>query len=66
MLRETLTVHLDECRPGLGMLDYRVFMSEVQKAPRRDPFMLEHLPQEESAPAAAYVRSVASEIGLFL
>ena len=39
VLRETLTVHLDECRPGLGMLDYRVFMSEVQKAPRRDPVL---------------------------
>lgn len=66
VLRETLTMHLDECRPGLGVLDYRIFMTEVAKLPGDVPFLLEHLPHEEYGPAASYVRTIASEIGLKL
>lgn len=62
ILRETLTVHLDECRPGLGVLDYAVFIRESAKLPDT-PFLLEHLPAEEYGPAAAHVRSVASSVG---
>ena len=33
LLRPNLTVHLDEVRPGLGGLDYAVFLEEMAKLP---------------------------------
>ncbi|MBV9851941.1 MAG: TIM barrel protein [Armatimonadetes bacterium] len=66
-LASRLTVHLDEVRPGLGALDYRVFLEEMDKLPPDTPLMLEHLPSEEEyTQAALHVRSVAAEIGLAL
>jgi len=57
-------VHLDEVRPGLGKLDYRVFLREAARLPDM-PIMLEHLPTaEEFALAAEYLRSVARGEGL--
>ena len=62
-----LTVHLDEVRPGLGGLDYRTFLTELDKLPVGTPLMLEHLPSEEEYTLAArHVRSVAEEIGVAL
>ena len=59
-----LTVHLDEVRPGLGGLDYRTFLRELDRLNPDTPLMLEHLPTpEEYALAAEYVRTVAQEIG---
>ena len=59
LLRQNLTVHLDEVRPGLGGLDYRVFLEEMGKLPPDTPFMLEHLPSEaEYQLAAEFVRLV--------
>lgn len=64
-LASRLTVHLDEVRPGLGGLDYHVFLSELAKLDANTPIMLEHLPDEnEYALAAAYVRKVGAELGL--
>jgi sugar phosphate isomerase/epimerase len=61
LLRENLTVHLDEVRPGLGGLDYGVFLEEMRALPPDTPFMLEHLPSEEEYRlAAAFVRTQAS------
>jgi len=60
LLSENLTTHLDEVRPGLGGLDYAVFLRELSRMPDV-PLMLEHLPnQEEYKKAADYVRSVAA------
>lgn len=59
-----LTTHLDEARPGLGMLDYAVFLKELSKIPDT-PLMLEHLKgAEEYRLAAEHVRGVAKEVGL--
>ena len=67
LLRDNLTVHLDEVRPGLGSLDYGVFLTEMAKLPSDTPFMLEHLPSEdEYVQAAVSVRSVAMTLGVFL
>ena len=67
MLRENLTVHLDEVRPGLGSLDYRVFLTELNKLDPDTTLMLEHLPsQEEYEKAAAHIRAVGAEIGVAL
>jgi sugar phosphate isomerase/epimerase len=64
-LSEKLTVHLDEVRPGLGSLDYRVYLRELDKLGPDAVLMLEHLQaEEEYALAADYVRSVAAKIGV--
>jgi sugar phosphate isomerase/epimerase len=64
LLSTKLTTHLDEVRPGLGGLDYAVFLRELSKFPHV-PLMLEHLPNaEEYRLAATHVRSVAKSIGL--
>jgi sugar phosphate isomerase/epimerase len=64
LLSTKLTTHLDEVRPGLGGLDYVVFLRELSKF-SHVPLMLEHLPDaEEYRLAAEHVRSVAKSIGL--
>ncbi len=66
-LASRLTVHLDEMRPGLGGLDYHVFLEELAKLDQDIPLMLEHLPNEaEYDLAAAHVRKVGAELGLEL
>jgi sugar phosphate isomerase/epimerase len=64
ILRAQLTVHLDECRPGTGGLDYGVYLSELSRLDLNLPVMLEHLPDSEYAPAADHLRNVASELHL--
>ena len=62
-LQERLTVHLDEVRPGLGELDYRTLLTELNRLDPDLPVMLEHLPaQAEYDLAAAAVRGVAAEL----
>ncbi len=59
-----LTVHLQECRPGTGSLDYTVFLQEASRL-SDIPFMLEHLEtQKEYKLAAEYVRAVGKEVGI--
>lgn len=66
LMRQEFMVHLDEVRPGLGILDYAVFLREASRFPDT-PLMLEHLPSaEEYALAADYVRGVAQETGVDL
>jgi len=64
LMRDQLTVHLDEVRPGLGVLDYKVFLQELSRLPRDVPLILEHLPQEEYPAAREYMLEVAAGIGL--
>ena len=67
LLSGKLTTHLDEVRPGLGGLDYRAFLTCVNRLEADTPVMLEHLPSpEEYLAAAAHVRKVAAESGLKL
>ena len=62
VMSQNLTVHLDETRPGLGGLDYAVFLKELDKLSPDIPLMLEHLPtEEEYRLAAEYIRSAARE-----
>lgn len=59
-----LTVHLEERRPGLGALDYQVFLKETARF-KDIPFMMEHLEtQEEYLQAARYIRDVAIKNGI--
>ncbi|MFT5085978.1 MAG: sugar phosphate isomerase/epimerase [Candidatus Latescibacterota bacterium] len=67
LLQGQLTVHLDEVRPGLGALDYRTFLRELDQLDVDTPLMLEHLPNEgEYDAAAAYIRAIADELGCSL
>jgi sugar phosphate isomerase/epimerase len=66
-LADKLTVHLDEVRPGLGGLDYRTLLRELNALDPDLPLMLEHLPNEqEYDQAAAYVREVGREVAVTL
>jgi sugar phosphate isomerase/epimerase len=65
ILREPFMVHLDECRPGTGGLNYAAFLTEVSKVGPDVPVMLEHLPNaEEYTLAAEHMRKVAGEVGV--
>jgi len=59
-----LTVHLDEVRPGLGALDYAVYLRELSQLPGDVPLLLEHLPQEEYPAAREHIVGVAEQMGL--
>jgi sugar phosphate isomerase/epimerase len=63
-MREGFPVNLQECQPGLGKLDYTVYLTEVSKL-KDVPIMLEHLEREEEYDAAAkYIRGVGKETGI--
>lgn len=65
LLATRLTTHLDEVRPGLGYLDYRTLLRELDKLDPDTPLMIEHLHAEDDYRlSAAYIRGVADEIGL--
>jgi sugar phosphate isomerase/epimerase len=67
LLGDRLTTHLDEARPGLGRLDYRRLLRELNRLDPDLPVMLEHLPSaQEYILAASYIRNVASEVGVSL
>lgn len=67
ILQPALTLHLDECPPGEGNLDYPTLLREVARIGPDAPLMLEHLasPEQYDA-AAAHVRRVALEVGVSL
>lgn len=60
VLLPRMTTHLDEVRPGMGGLDYRVFMEELAKLDSDTSIMMEHLSSEEEYDLAAqYIRAHA-------
>ena len=64
-IRDNLTLHLDECRPGTGLLDYGEFLRGVEHLGPDLPVMLEHLPNEgEYDLAAFHLREVAAREGV--
>ena len=61
---EVYTPQLVECRPGLGQMDYSVYLTELSKL-KDIPLMMEHLPTtEEYQKAASYIRSVGAKEGI--
>jgi len=67
LISTRLTTHLDEVRPGLGYLDYRTLLREIEKVGPDTPLMIEHLQTHEAYQLSAdYIRSVASEVGVTL
>jgi sugar phosphate isomerase/epimerase len=66
LLHEKLTVHLDEMRPGMGKLDYGVYLRLLSRLPADTPLILEHLSQAEYPAARDYVLGVAAANGVKL
>ena len=65
LLHDTMTVHIEEVRAGLGTMDYSVFLKEIQRADPDMPLLIEHLKtNEEYRQAADYIRSVAKKAGV--
>ncbi len=57
-----LLTHIDECPPGEGFLDLRVFIEEAEALNPDLPLMLEHIPSDELyRKAADHLRAVAAE-----
>jgi sugar phosphate isomerase/epimerase len=64
-MTEDLTVHLEECRPGTGALDYETLLTQLDGVGRDVPMLLEHLPDADAYRAAAdHVRDVAADVGV--
>ena len=60
-----LTVHLDECRPGLGQLDYVTYLKCMETIEDDVCLMLEHMSEAEDFKLGAeYVKSVAASCGI--
>ncbi|MFA6287004.1 MAG: sugar phosphate isomerase/epimerase family protein [Opitutaceae bacterium] len=64
ILRENLTVHLDECRPGTGVLDYPTYLRELSKLDPDTSLCLEHISPEDYPVAAAHLHEVARQNNL--
>lgn len=65
VIRPQLTLHLDECLPGEGNLDYAVLLGALNDLDPDTPLMVEHLQTPEQYDAAiAHIRAVAEEIGV--
>lgn len=65
LLTDGFIVHLDECRPGLGVLDYRTYLRLLEGLPQQPPLMLEHLPNAaEYRLARHFVLQTAADLGI--
>lgn len=65
IMSKKFMVEIEEIAPGKGTLDYRTFLTELNKLPQDPPLMLEHLKtKEQYAEARDYVMGVAREQGL--
>lgn len=63
-LHHQAALHLDEVQIGDGVLDYRTYLSQLNRLPREVPLMLEHLEGEEYAVARDRVFAVGDAIGV--
>ena len=60
-----LNVHFLEVVPGRGEIDYRRYLTELNRLPNDVPLMIEHLKTpEEYTEAATHIRSVAQQAGI--
>lgn len=66
-LDERGAVQFEEVRPGLGGLDYRTFLRELDRLAPDLPLMLEHLPSAaEYVAAATHIRGIAADLAITL
>ncbi|MBD3183653.1 TIM barrel protein [Candidatus Poribacteria bacterium] len=64
-LTNQLTTHINEARPGTGILDYHTYLRKLEDLQQDAPLMLEHLSSsEEYDLARQYVFSVGKEMDI--
>ena len=68
IIRDVLTVHLDECRPGTGNIDYDTYLKRVNELPDKNVcLMLEHMTEaEDYRLATEYIKKKAEALGIKL
>lgn len=68
IIRDVLTVHLDECRPGTGNIDYDTYLKRVNELPDKNIcLMLEHMTEaEDYRLATEYIKKKAEALGIKL
>lgn len=60
-----MTVSLGEVPPGKGIMDYRTYLTRIERLSPDLPLIIEHLASEEEYRGAAdYIRGVAREVGV--
>lgn len=65
VLHNKLSLHLDEVRLGTGNLDYRTYLTELNRLPHELPLMLEHLSSvEEYTMARDHLVRLGRELGI--
>ncbi|NJL72182.1 MAG: hypothetical protein HC888_11675 [Candidatus Competibacteraceae bacterium] len=66
-LTTSLTLRLDEVRPGAGRLDYPVLLREIERVDRDMPLIIEHLKTDEDyALGAKFIRETAAALDVKL
>ena len=63
-LRADLAMHLDEVPMGTGNMDYRTYLTELDKLPQTPPLMLEHLKPEQYPAARDHLLGLGQELGI--
>jgi len=64
-LKDELTLHMSECTPGEGNLDWRTFVRELGRLDDNLPVMIEHLSEPaDCRAAAAHLRNMAQVEGV--
>jgi sugar phosphate isomerase/epimerase len=67
VLEERLTLHIAECLPGQGGLDWAAYLAAVAHLPEETPLVIEHVRTlAEIQQAAAFLRATAARLGLRL
>jgi sugar phosphate isomerase/epimerase len=61
---EKLVVHVDECVPGLGHLDWDTFLHRFEACCPRGAVLIEHLPEEKVPAARRALLEFAARAGL--
>ncbi|MBV9390488.1 MAG: sugar phosphate isomerase/epimerase, partial [Verrucomicrobia bacterium] len=64
ILRGELALHFDEIRPGLGELDYAIYLTELERHSGDAPLMLEHLADEDYPAARDFVKETGRKLGI--
>jgi sugar phosphate isomerase/epimerase len=59
-----ISFHMDEVVPGEGNLDYRAYVTEIDKLGRDVPLMLEHFDQAGYRRGLAHIMKVAADVGV--
>lgn len=63
-LHHQAALHLDEVQIGEGVLDYRTYLTELDRLPREVPLMFEHLEGEAYAVARDRIFAVGDAVGV--